>query len=112
MDDDFPDDENGRVLKMMLEQGDDLSISRDIDFSVVFLKLENAAKFGESIQKIGLNFEIIEADVDRDFNWDVTVTRNMVPEYSAICHFEQSLQSLSASLDGWNDGWGCLSMHG
>ncbi len=42
----YPDDENGDALWNMVQQGDDLSKKRDIEFTVIFSTEEDALKFG------------------------------------------------------------------
>lgn len=50
----FPDDENGDVLRRMERDGDDLNISRDIDFSVVFPREAEAEEFVMQIRELGV----------------------------------------------------------
>ena len=47
----FPQDENGDALRRLLESGDDLTMSRSIDFAVVFPKQHLAEGFSEEIKK-------------------------------------------------------------
>jgi hypothetical protein len=103
----FPPDENGYALRNMQESGDDLSKSRDIDFSILFQNGGSAKSFCEIAAARGWKVCISAADVGI---WDVTVTSNMVPTYSAIGIMEQLLLQLSAPMNGRNDGWGCFAV--
>lgn len=49
MPDYFPDDENGDVLRRMERNGDDLNISRNIDFSVVFPSEAEGDEFAKRV---------------------------------------------------------------
>ena len=44
---DFPNDETGELLRLMQEQGDDLSKPRDIDFFLIFETRDEAHAFVE-----------------------------------------------------------------
>ena len=48
----FPDDENGDVLRRMLRNGDDCTKPRDIDFSVVFPSDSAAVKFADHFERL------------------------------------------------------------
>ena len=50
---DFSSDENADVLRQMAEQGDDLSIPREIDFSVIFPTEEAALQFAVLLLRNG-----------------------------------------------------------
>jgi hypothetical protein len=98
-----------QALKRMESRGDDISKSRDIDFSIIFEIEENAKRFAEVIKKLGYYVEIDEP-VDDDSIWDVTVTVNMVPAARSITDFEVWLEGLAAPLGGRNDGWGAFAV--
>jgi len=104
----FPDDENGDVLRRMLESGDDLSLPREIDFTVVFPREREAAFFAEHFRKSGYKTKYERSDAVPDLPWDVVVVRFMKPEHAEIGAFEEQLQRLAEPLGGRNDGWGCF----
>src|ERR1700761_2110767 len=105
----FPEDENGDVLRRMERNGDDLSIPRDINFSVVFASREKAESFAALIHQRGLKISVENSNCVQEAPWDVTVTKHMQPTYKAIKDFEEELDHISTSLGGRNDGWGCFS---
>ena len=105
----FPLDENGNVLRRLQRGGDDLSLARDIDFSVVFPREESAKTFARLFDSVDTRVEAKRADVVSQLPWDVTVTRHMVPGHGAIGDFEAELGQRAAPLGGCNDGWGCFA---
>jgi Regulator of ribonuclease activity B len=80
----FPPDENGDALRNMQESGDDLSKSRDIDFSILFQNGGSAKSFCEIAAARGWKVCISAADGGI---WDVTVTSNMVHGTAFITTF-------------------------
>ena len=106
--DQFPDDENGEVLRRMHDSGDDLSKPRDIDFTVV-LPSEGAAKsFSKHFVAAGYEVKVEKADTVPELPWDVVVVKHMLPEHAGITAFEEELQGMAEPLGGRNDGWGCF----
>ncbi|MFZ6818494.1 ribonuclease E inhibitor RraB [Undibacterium sp. Ji22W] len=105
----FPNDENGKVLRQMKRNGDNLSIARNIDFTIVFPD-ENAAKtFAAHFQELNHEVSIENSNCVAELPWDVLVVKNMVPIHSAITDFENLLQNLAEKHGGRNDGWGCFN---
>jgi len=103
----FPNDENGNILNKMVQQGDDLSKSRDINYSFVFTSEGKAKAFTNQVQTTtGLKTELSWYE-ERKL-WDATVTKNMIPTHRDITALEQSLTQLAASNGGEADGWGCF----
>ena len=108
MAEEFPDDENGDVLRRMQKDGDDFTKARDIDFSVIFPNESSAKQFADHFGKAGFKVAIEEWEGDRELPWDVTVTRHMYPTHSEITQIENALEGVAAPLGGANDGWGCM----
>ena len=76
----YPSDANGDALRRMAENGDDLSKSRNVDFSVVFADRKSAERFAEHFRGLGNEVVLESTKTDRDgFPWDVTVVQHMVP---------------------------------
>lgn len=104
----FPDDENGDVLRRMQESGDDLSKPRDIDFTVVFPTEEASEIFNAHFTAAGYQVKGSNAGTVPELPWDVVVIKHMVPTHAAITAFEEELENFAATLKGRNDGWGCF----
>lgn len=105
----FPPDENGDVLMNLQRGGDDLSLPRDIDFSVIFATEADAIAFASHFASSDMRADVDRADVVPGLPWDVTVTRHMVPDDGAIGSFEAMLTRHASQLGGRNDGWGCFT---
>ncbi len=106
---DLPDDDNADVLWRMVSGGDDLSIPRDIDFTVVFSVEADAEGFAGLIRPLGHKVKMAHSQCVPELPWDVVVTRHMVPAHAAITRFEDDLARLASRYGGRNDGWGCFA---
>ena len=105
----FPDDENGEVLRRMAEQGDDLSVPREIDFAVIFPTEDAALRFALVLLKSGQKVSFSEYDEHDELPWQVLAHPLMEPTYENISGYEGLLANEAAPLGGRNDGWGCES---
>ena len=113
----FPNDENGDVLRSMLADGDDLSVARDIDFSLLFSDEESAKAFCVIFAEKGYEVDYgpweVDLDniIDQNFGkWNVQVVQHMIPDHAEITAFEAELQAVAETLGGRNDGWGCYQV--
>lgn len=103
----FPDDENGDVLRQMAEQGDNLEIPREIDFSVIFPTEEAALKFAVVLLRNGQKVSFSEYEEHDELPWQVQAHAYMVPSHENISGYEGLLGEEAAPFAGQNDGWGC-----
>jgi hypothetical protein len=108
--DDDPADENGNVLRRMKNDGDNLSLARDIDFTVVLPTEINAQEFSQHFQGLGYRVTAKLSECVPALPWDVVVVKNMVPGHTDITSFEEELGRKAADFGGRNDGWGCFAM--
>ncbi|HTM80963.1 ribonuclease E inhibitor RraB [Asticcacaulis sp.] len=115
---DFPADENGDVLRSMQADGDDLSVARDIDFSLLFPDEESAKTFCVIFAEKGYEVDYGPWEIDHDNvtdlnfgKWNVQVVHHMAPDHAAITAFEGELQDAATPLGGRNDGWGCFQVN-
>lgn len=104
-----PNDSNGDALRRMEEEGDDLTRTRDIGFTVVFPDANSAEQFSDRFRALGNKVMVEATETDVDYPWDVIVVQNMVPSYDGINSFESLLESVADEFGGHNDGWGCFS---
>lgn len=104
---DFPDDENGQVLRQMVEQGDNLSVPREIDFAVIFPTEDAALKFALRLLKSGQKVSFSEYEEHDELPWQVLVHPLMEPTHENISGYEDLLAKEAEALGGRNDGWGC-----
>jgi hypothetical protein len=105
----FPDDENGAMLRQMAAEGDDLSVPREIDFSVIFPAEEAALKFAVLLLKNGQKVSFGEHEDDGELLWLVQAHPYMIPSHENISGYEGLLASEADSLGGQTVGWGCES---
>jgi len=104
----IPDDENGCVLKRMIASGDDITIPRRVNFSVVFPDEASARVFRELVLVMWSDVDICFSGVVGELPWDVTVSVFMEPSHRGITDVESCLGEQAAKLGGRNDGWGCF----
>jgi hypothetical protein len=112
MNGEIPDDENGDVLRRLLKAGDNLSLPRDVDFSIVFPTKRAAKLFINAISGDFKSVNYKESHVDPELVWDVTAVKFMVPDHQLIGETEDFLAEKAKSFGGRNDGWGCFSIKG
>ena len=105
----FPDDENGDVLRRMAEQGIDLTSPRLIEFEHCFPSEEAARGFFAAIEKTVFEAKIFGPDSGDATEWEVQCRERMIPSHSAITETERRLADVAARFDGYADGWGSMS---
>jgi hypothetical protein len=105
----YPKTENGNVLWHMAEDGDDLSIPREIDFSVILPSEDAALKFAVELLKNGQKVSFSEYEGHDELPWQVQAHPFMLPSHENISGYEQLLANASSAFGGRNDGWGCMS---
>jgi hypothetical protein len=102
----IPDDENGEVLRRMFDDGDDLSLPREIDFHLVFG--EEAQARGFAAQAATLPDLLLSVpEVDEEGIWTVTASRHMSAMHAGITALEQQLALVAQAFEGYPDGWSC-----
>ncbi len=108
----YPDGDNGDALRRMEAQGDNLSLPRNIDFSVVFPNESAAARFVDQFREQGYEASMEFGETVKELPWDVIIVKHMVPSHQEISDFETILQDVADKLGGRNDGWGSFSEPG
>lgn len=105
----FPDDENGAVLRDMAAHGIDLASPRMMDFEHCFP--DEAAARGFLLAIVGLIQEakLLPPDPEQGRGWEVQCRERMVPTHLAITETEHRLAKMAARFGGYPDGWGSLS---
>lgn len=104
---DFPDDDNGNVLRQMAANGDALEQPREIDFAVIFPSEDQALAFAITMLRGGVKVSFSEYEESEEMPWQVLVHPVMVPSHADITALENMLASEAGPLGGRNDGWGC-----
>ncbi|MBI2512525.1 MAG: ribonuclease E inhibitor RraB [Opitutae bacterium] len=106
---DIPDDENGAVLRRMLENGDDLTKPRMVDFNHVFKDEKDARLFSDAVKEMRIG-EPEVAWEEEDHQWNVIVCIFMKPEHAPITSIEKRLDTIASDFHGHADGWGCMEV--
>ena len=105
----FPLDENGDVLRRMVEHGDNLNVSRDIDFVVVTPDERAAQRLAETVRTWGFEVRIECAGTVSSLPWEVRVVRHMLPTHEGITQLERRLAAEAALLGGAQRRLGVLA---
>ncbi len=103
---DFPHDETGELLRLMQEQGDDLSMARDIDFFLLFDTKEQAETFAARAD-LGPEFRVRTGRYEKTSKWQACLTVLMMPVYAELVAVEKQVDHLGRQHGGYADGWGC-----
>ncbi|MCL4722517.1 MAG: ribonuclease E inhibitor RraB [Gammaproteobacteria bacterium] len=104
----FPNDETGELLRLMQEQGDDLSVSRDVDFYLLFDRKDDATAFVARAD-LGPEFRVRTSRYERTDKWQVCMTLHMLPVHAELAALEKQVARLGHEHGGLYDGWGCGS---
>jgi hypothetical protein len=105
----FPDDENGGVLRSMAAQGIDLVSPRMMDFEHCFPDEASARAFLAAVAGTVQETNLFPPDPEAGSGWEVQCRDRMVPTHAAITETENRLASVAARFGGYPDGWGSLS---
>lgn len=105
----FPEDNNGNALWQLLQDGDDLTQAREVEFSVIFPNEELALKFGQLLLENNQKLSFCPNPTDEDLPWEITAYPEMAASYENIAAYQHLLETSSASLKGTFDGWYCAS---
>lgn len=104
----IPDDENGHVLRRMLNRGDTLSEPRMMDFCFAFPERRQALAFADLVDERELEV-CISYYPEREM-WQAIVHRHMIPTHRDITSLESALSRRAESVGGEADGWGCMTV--
>jgi hypothetical protein len=106
---DFPDDENGEVLRRMAATGVDLVSPRVMDFEHCFPNEHSARAFHEAVRETVLKARLIPPEPKEGSGWEVQCRQRMIPTHAAITETEAKLAAVARKFGGYPDGWGTLS---
>jgi len=105
----YPDDENGDILWKMEQDGDNLSVPREIDFSVIFPTEDAALKFAVDLLRNEQKVSFSPYEEHKELQWQVQAHPVMLPTHENITGYEGELARSAVEYGGRNDGWGCFS---
>jgi regulator of RNase E activity RraB len=104
----FPNDDDGDVLKGLQAKGVDLSQPRKIEYYCYAENEPVAVKIASKIEDFGYHCDVFhdENASSRDKAYSVYCARVMVPSYDAIIRAQAELNSALSSFNTSCDGWG------
>jgi hypothetical protein len=103
----FPNDENGFVLKKMKSSGIDLTKEYLVDFCHLFNDAQSAHNMANEVVAKYLD---VEVDIFIDHEpISVCVSRTIVPTHEQITATEFVLGKMAESHGGVSDGWGFMA---
>lgn len=110
----YPDDLDGEVLRMIADDGHDMAQPMDVDFHVAAATEEDADKIAEAADKLGYEPTVDfddgsdDPDIEEEITepWTCTCRKNMVLEYDAIMAAQAQLDEIARPIGGYADGWG------
>ncbi|WP_157964714.1 ribonuclease E inhibitor RraB [Algibacillus agarilyticus] len=106
----FPDDENGEVLKEMFEAGIDFSQTYNVDFYAAFEFEERGQEAIDALQKMTFSEQSF-ADVklqkpEQGGGVELVATIPLQLEYQTITDIDNAFTAKIEKLRGFADGWG------
>jgi hypothetical protein len=104
----FPDDSTGEALWGKKLNGDDLTKSREIEFTVVFPTENEALSFGESLLLNRQKILLCDSNEGDDYPFEIVVFVELIPTHQSITEYQELLEQYASPLNGLNDGWGCI----
>jgi hypothetical protein len=107
----FPDDENGDVLRRMAESGFDFGQVHEVDFYAVFQVPADAALVARQLIEADHpdnSLAAVTTDTRQDGSTDLKLVRKMLVGHDSITEFERHLGEICAAHGGELDGWGVM----
>ena len=92
-------------LHDLVLQGDDLQGLRKVNHWIYFKSVEKRNHMGEALKKLNFSLDSIAYQKDRQFPFQLTISRQDSILPMSIYDLTNMLRSLSASMNGLYDGW-------
>jgi len=103
--DDFPNDDDGDALRLLVANGADLSKPIEVDFQVAMPDERSAQEFARIVRKLGYRAEVYDSP-ECSLPWTCECTLTMLATYEGIVAAQAKLAELAKPLGGYPDGWG------
>jgi hypothetical protein len=104
----FPDDDTGEALWGKKLNGDDLTKSREIEFTVAFPTENEALSFGESLLLNRQKVLLCDSNESDGYPFEIVVYVELTLTHQNITGYQELLGQYASPLNGINDGWGCI----
>lgn len=106
----FPDDDDGDVLRGLQEKGVDLSQPREIEFYCYAENESKAIEIAGCLNEVGFKSEVFYDDEapTQEKCYSVYSAQVMIPSYDDIVKAQSALNLVLSSFNTRCDGWGTL----
>ncbi len=107
----FPDDENGDVLRQMQEVGFDFTLPHDVEFFAIFATEEMAEAVGNQFvadRAKGEKIITIRTQPAEAGGMELILVKRMLVTYENVTEFENRLAERVSHHGGYLDGWGAM----
>jgi hypothetical protein len=107
----FPDDENGAVLRRMAASGFDFSQAHDVDFYAVFEERAEAALVARQVieaDRSENSLAGVSTGATQDRRTELKVVRKMLVTHGSVTAYERRLGEMCAAHGGQLVGWGVI----
>ncbi|MBV2132871.1 ribonuclease E inhibitor RraB [Pseudomonas sp. MAP12] len=101
----FPNDENGDVLRRMQNSGFDFNKEHVFDYYHTFESRTSAEQFAAMLHGHKIHAEV---QPNKKNLWDVVVKIMHAPTHSEITEWESDLEVVANKFGGLKDGWGVM----
>ena len=105
---DFPNTEDGEMLREMHQAGMDLTIVHNIDFFINFGKKKDAEKMQAEVEANNSDSIFSLDENETHDGWILCCTIEMIPAHDDIIEVERAFDKIAATHQGESDGWGVL----
>lgn len=112
--DEFPDDATGGALRLLQQDGADLTKPHYIDFAVAVPTEEAGHEVAQYAREHGFEIDLVQEEQDVEvedeetLEWTCYCSKLMVPTHQAITAVEDELDAVARTVGGHADGWGAL----
>ena len=105
----FPEDDNGNVLWQMAEDGNDLSMPYEIEYSIIFAEKQQAEQCALYLLHQEQKVSLYEEEESESNYWVVSAYVEIIPQHEDISDLEQWFIRIADKFSGEYDGWGCIA---
>lgn len=115
MAEDYPNDLDGDVLRMIAEDGNDMTVPMEVDFHVALPTEDAANTVAAAVSELGYEafVDYDDGEDDEDVTeeeitepWTCTCRKEMALKYEDIMAVQAQLDEIARPLGGYSDGWG------
>ena len=103
---------NENTFKSLLEDGDDFTKSRLVDYSYIFKTDTDRARFKVMMEEFGFKTNHEDFVKDKEFGFGITFQREQIINEAVFNKDYLYFHQLAKENNGEPDGWGCFPVNG